>query len=110
MRKLLFTILIFLFTVTLPSNAQFFNNNETGIGNNTEINNSSKDNSEEGDSGTGFFRSDKEDFEKPVIGEAIGETPIGDELSIMMLFSMFFGTIKVIKSKQSRFDKYSSRI
>ena len=104
MKKLFFTIFIFLLTVFVPCNAQIFNNNETGTGENTEIQSSIKENSDEVDPG-GFFRTtDSGDFTRPIVGEGIGETPIGDGLFTLMLCCMLFGSVKYIKYKQNHFD------
>lgn len=100
MKKLLITIFIFLLTVIVPSNAQIFNNNETGTGTDTEIQSSVNKNSDEVDPGGGFFRAGSDDYERPGIGEGIGETPIADGLSILMLCCMFFGSIKFFRKEK----------
>ena len=104
MKKLLFTIFIFLLTVTLPGNAQIFNNHGTGTREITETHSNVKENSEERGNTGGFFKSVNDDFKRPEVGNGIGEVPIGEGLSILMLYSMFFGTVRFFKRKQNQFE------
>ena len=106
MKKLLFTIFIFLLTAiaATASNAQIFNNNETGTGKNSEIHSSVKENSEERIDTEKFFRAGNDDYTRPNVGDGIGEMPIGDELFILMLCSMLFGAIKLFKRKRNQID------
>ena len=106
MKKLLFTILIFLLTVTVPGNAQIFNNNETGTGKNTEIRSNFNENSEGRTDTEGFFRADN-DYARPEVGDGIGETgemPIGEGLFTLMFCNILWGAVKFLKRERNQIN------
>ena len=87
---------------TVPGNAQFFKNNENETGAKTESGGGVRENYEGNNDTGGFFRAGNGDYERPDVGEGIGEVPIDDGFTILMLCSMVFVVIKFYKRKKSR--------
>ena len=102
MKKIFYTIIVFLFAVTISGNAQFFSNNEKETGTKTETGGGFRENSERNNDTGGFFRAESDDYERPDVGEGIGEAPINDGLAVMVLCSIVFVAIKFYKGKRNK--------
>ena len=100
MKKIFYTILVFLFAVTISGNAQFFSNNENETGTKTETGGGVRDNYEGNNETGGFFRAESDDYERPDVGGGIGEVPVNDGLAILILCSIVFVAIKFYKGKK----------
>ena len=101
MKKLLFTILIFLFTEIAASDAQVFNDKKTETETDMSIANENTGGSSEEIGG--LFRANDE-FGRPDLGEGIGEASINDGLLLLMLYGVFFGYIMFFKEKRNKSD------
>ena len=106
MKKIAITITIIIITVLSTTTgtvyAQIFKNDETVAGKDNEIHSYIGNNSEEITNAGGLFRADNDDYARPEVGGAIGETPIGDGLSILILCNMFYGAIKFFRERRNK--------
>jgi len=106
MKKILFTILIFLSIATTTSYAQIFkdkmpdNKRTTGIYDNTPKNIESDKNY------LGFFRNNSPagPGDRPGSGEGIGQAPIKDGILLLVAYSALLVVVKVIVRKFKRFS------
>jgi len=105
MKKIIITIIIFLFIATLTSNAQLFKNREpvnnelaTGLTNNSSRGSDVEDNS------VGLFRnggSAPEPGDRPGNGGGIGqEAPLGDGMTVLIASCIIFGIIKIYNRRK----------
>jgi len=96
MKKILITVMIFLFTATtVTTYAQIFKEQDSSSY--TTVSGNSSSTYEVDDNQGGFFRSSTADppGDRPGNGEGIGQqAPIGEGLQILVAFCMFFGGIK----------------
>ena len=100
MKKIIFTILIILFTATATGNAQIFKSQDVGTEKPSGLNANTQDSNE----GGGFFRSEPNDpGNRPGNGGGIGqEEPIKDGLGVLIACTMVFSLVKIVNNKRRR--------
>jgi len=109
MKKVIYTIIIILFTMTEISNAQFFRSQDNdNSGSSTGITNvfgNSSRNSEDDNSSSGFFRSPDSGSldDRPGNGDGIGqEAPLGDGLPVFIICCSVLGVVKLVQMKKKK--------
>jgi len=107
MKKILITIIIFMFTATVTGYAQFFKDNNTNRKEATTVSSSfsesrySSSNSEEGDDGAGFFKASTDGpGGRPGTGGGVGQSaPLDDGLSILIVCCVILVIVRILKNK-----------
>jgi len=104
MKKILITILVYLFTATTTSYAQFFRDRETNNNGTTE---NAYGSSGSGDNYGGFFRTEADNPEnRPGDGGGIGQdAPVKEGLHVLIGFCLIFGVVKVVNENRKKPDK-----
>jgi len=101
MKKIIVTILIFMFTATVANCAGLFasEDNEYSVGLFSDTSAFS-----EGDSGYGLFRYSDDTFDRPGNGGGIGvdneSAPVGDGIIALVVCSALMTVVKVIAAKK----------
>jgi len=117
MRTVLITALMLLFTLTTPSYAGIFRDNQPDTNNSYNSNNSyssrttsypnaaNYSSGEAGESYGGFFRSSSENGpldDRPGLGGGIGQSaPIGKGLHTLLVCCLIYGIVKISAKKRS---------
>jgi len=100
MKKIIVTILIFMFTGTVANCEGLFAGEDSGYSGGLF----SESSSSGGDSGYGLFRSSNDPFDRPGVGGGIGEgnenAPVGDGIIVLVVCCAFVIVVKVIVAKR----------
>ena len=103
MKKIIVTILIFMFTGTVANCQGLFASEDSG---NSVGLFSEPSSSPGGDSGYGLFSSSNDPFDRPGIGGGIGEdkgdSPVGDGIIVLVVCSAILVVMKVFSTKKFR--------
>ena len=101
MKKILATILVFLFIATGAGYSQIYKNQETETGKTTGLRNNQAVEQAVNDNYGGIFRSGLDD--RPGNGEGIGQVaPLAGGLDLLFACSIVFGVVKFYKRRQKK--------
>ena len=102
MKKIIISIIIFLFTSGKISYAQLYKDNDVNNNKTSVLDAGSSSTTEETNNKTGLFKAEGEIQDRPRDGGGVGQLPVGDGAYLLFIYCLFLGIFKIYGEKKKK--------